>query len=155
MVGGLFLGGCGNNPQLPPPQIHHNQDYEYDDDMFKYIRTNMIDNLQAIQRITEEVKKPKYRIEEVVVTYYTSSGEECGNTDGITASGAPAIEGRTVAADHLPFGTIIEIDGVQYVVEDRFGAGHTDKIDVYVEDKEKAIKLGKRKVEVKIYEVNK
>lgn len=154
MAGGIFLGGCGNGSQLPPPQIHHNQ-YEYDDDMFKYIRTNMVDNLQTIKELTEEVKKPKYRIEEATVTYYTASYMECGKTDGITASGVPATEGRTVAADHLPFGTVVEIDGVQYVVEDRFGAGHTNKIDVYVESKEKALKLGKRKVEVKIYEVNK
>lgn len=153
MAGGIFLGGCGNNSTPPPSQIHHNQ-YEYDDDMFKYIRTNMVDNLQTIKELTEEAKKPKYRIEEATVTYYTASYMECGKTDGITASGVPATEGRTVAADHLPFGTVVEIDGVQYVVEDRFGAGHTDKIDVYVEDKEKAIKLGRRKVEVKIYEVN-
>ena len=36
----------------------------------------------------------------VTVTAYTASFEECGKTDGITASGRQAIEGVTVAADH-------------------------------------------------------
>lgn len=46
----------------------------------------------------------------------------CLKTDGITASGAPATVGRTVAVNGLPFGTVLYIDGVgERVVEDRGG----------------------------------
>lgn len=100
----------------------------------------------------QEALKPKYRIEEAIITYYTAADDECGKNDGITASGTVATEGRTVASDHLPLGTVVEIDGVQYVVEDRFGGGYNNKIDVFVNDKHTAYKLGKRKVKVKIYE---
>lgn len=152
VVGGVLLGGCGRISPPPQLQIHHNPSYKYDDEIFKLTRTNLENNLHNISLAVEDAKKPKYRIENATVTYYTASDEECGNDYGITASGTLATEGRTVAADHLPFGTVVEIDGIKYVVEDRFGAGHTDKIDIYVEDKGRAIELGKRKVEVKIYE---
>lgn len=89
--------------------------------------------------------------QDVIVTAYTASVEECGKADGITASGVPAVEGVTVAADHLDFGTMVEIAGKMYVVQDRFGGGYTDKIDIYMEDKQKALEYGVQKKRVKIY----
>lgn len=47
-----------------------------------------------------------------------------GKNAGRTASGAPMIPGRTVAAGNLPFGTRLKIDGKEYVVEDRGVHGH-------------------------------
>ena len=82
------------------------------------------------------------------LTAYTLS---CGNGDGVTASGTMPIAGRTVAADHLPFGTIVEIFGKTYVVEDRFGAGHTNKIDIFMDNYEDAINFGRRIAVVKVY----
>ena len=87
----------------------------------------------------------------VTVTAYTASFEECGKTDGITASGRQAIEGVTVAADHLGFGTIVEIDGHLYMVQDRFGAGYDDKIDIFMADKAEAEKFGQQVKDIKIY----
>lgn len=46
------------------------------------------------------------------VTAYTASYEECGKTDGITASGVKATEGRTIACDFLAFGMQKEITQV-------------------------------------------
>ena len=89
--------------------------------------------------------------QEVTLTAYTASLEECGKTDGITASGAQVTQGRTIAADHLPFGTLVEIDGNIYTVEDRFGGDYTDKIDVYFENYEDAIEFGRQRKTVKIY----
>lgn len=88
--------------------------------------------------------------QQVITTSYTASFEECGKSDGITASGLPAQEGVTIASDHLPLGSLVEIDGHTYMVQDRLGGGHTDRIDIYVEDKEKAIRYGVQKKEVKV-----
>ena len=88
--------------------------------------------------------------QQVTITSYTASFEECGKTDAITASGLPAQEGVTVASDHLPFGSVIEIDGHLYMVQDRFGAGHTDKIDIFVNDKQKALQYGVQEKTIKI-----
>lgn len=78
------------------------------------------------------------------VTAYTPSFEECGKTDGITASGVKATVNRTIACDHLPFGTKVKILGKEYIVEDRFGGDYTDKIDIYMEDKDAAYEFGKQ-----------
>lgn len=77
-------------------------------------------------------------------TAYTSSFDECGKTDGITASGTKATINRTVAADDLPLGTRIRINGQEYVVEDRFGGGYKNRIDIYVDTKEKAYQYGRQ-----------
>lgn len=50
-----------------------------------------------------------------------------GRNAGRTASGAPIIPGRTIAVGGLPFGTILRVNGVEYVVEDRGTPyGHID-----------------------------
>jgi len=56
----------------------------------------------------------------------------CGKTDGVTASGAMATVGRTIAAGReFEFGTHLYIDGIgERVVEDRGGAIGSGRIDV-------------------------
>lgn len=92
-----------------------------------------------------------FYFQEVTLTAYTASFEECGKADGITASGTKATQGRTIAADHLPFGTLVEIDGHIYTVEDRFGGGYTDKIDIYFDNYMDAINFGRQQRVVRVY----
>lgn len=92
-----------------------------------------------------------FYFQEVTLTAYTASVEECGKADGIKASGTKATQGRTIAADHLPFGTHVEIDGHIYTVEDRFGGGYTDKIDIYFDNYMDAINFGRQQRVVRIY----
>lgn len=50
-----------------------------------------------------------------------------GRNAGRTASGAPMTPDRTVAVGGLPFGTVLRVNGVEYVVEDRGTPyGHID-----------------------------
>lgn len=86
---------------------------------------------------------------EVWVTAYTATEEECGKADGITASGEVAQRGM-IAADWLPFGTEVEINGETYVVKDRFGDGKYGKIDIYVDSIEEAEQIGRYKTIVKV-----
>ena len=90
----------------------------------------------------------------VICTAYTPAFDECGKTDGITASGHPAIQGVTVACDDLPLGTEVVIDGHSYIVQDRFGGGHgKTKIDIFMNTKAEAFRFGRQTkiVEVKPY----
>ena len=80
----------------------------------------------------------------VLCTAYTASFEECGKTDGITASGVPAVQGVTVAADDLPFGTEVIINNHRYIVQDRFGGGYKNRIDIYMNNREDALKFGRQ-----------
>lgn len=87
----------------------------------------------------------------VICTAYTAAFDECGKTDGITASGLVATQGITVACDGLPLGTEVVIDGHTYIIQDRFGAGHgKHRMDIYMEQKADAFKFGRQ---VKIVEI--
>lgn len=80
------------------------------------------------------------------LTYYCACTKCCGKTDGITAWGTKATEGRTIAtSSKYAFGTKLVINGHTYVVEDRGGAIQGNKIDVYVDSHSEALKLGVKK----------
>lgn len=84
------------------------------------------------------------------VSAYTS--HETGST--LTASGVHAQTDRTVACDHLPFGTKLYIPtlGQEFIVEDRFGGGYTNRLDIYMDTQEEAWSFGRRWLSV-MYEV--
>ena len=80
--------------------------------------------------MVERVGEPHERWESLGVWKCTAycKGSCCnGRNAGRTASGAPMVVGRTVAVGHLPFGTVLKINGTEYVVEDRGTPyGHID-----------------------------
>ena len=77
---------------------------------------------------------------------YTAAADECGKSDGITASGLKVKENRTLACPpQFPFGVKIKIDGMGiYVCEDRGGAIKGNHFDIYMQTKEQAFDFGRR-----------
>ena len=78
------------------------------------------------------------------VTAYTASDAGM-NGRGITASGEPAVEGLTIAADpSIPLGSRIYIPklGKTYTVTDRGGAIRGNRLDLYMVSRKKALKFG-------------
>lgn len=67
----------------------------------------------------------------------------------ITASGDIPVEGVTVAMNDVPLGTIIEIDGKQYIVQDRCGM---DRVDIFMKSYDAAIEWGVRHKEIIVYD---
>lgn len=82
------------------------------------------------------------------LTAYCACSKCCGKSNGITASGTKATQGRTVACNSLAIGTKININGHDYVVEDR-GTSH---IDIFFNSHQEALKFGVKYAEVFIYE---
>lgn len=79
------------------------------------------------------------------LTAYCACSRCCGKTNGITASGAKAVQGVTVAADTriLPFGTKIYIDGYgERTVQDTGGAIKGNRIDVFFDSHQEALQFG-------------
>lgn len=73
---------------------------------------------------------------------------ETGNP---TASGVWPIAGVTCAADHLPFGTRITLpDGSVWVVQDRFGGGYRDRLDIFMDSEAECWEFGRRWLKCKV-----
>lgn len=83
---------------------------------------------------------------------YTAAADECGKSDGITASGVKVKIKRTLACPpQYPFGTKIKVSGYgTYVCEDRGGAIKGNKFDIYMETKKEAFAFGRRYLEAEV-----
>jgi len=77
---------------------------------------------------------------------YTASADECGKSDGITASGNKVTPNRTLACPNdYEFGTKIHIEGMGiYTCEDRGGAIKGNHFDIYMKTKAEAFAFGRR-----------
>ena len=78
------------------------------------------------------------------ITHYTHTGNN-------TTSGVYPVAGRTVACNSLPLGTVIDINGHEYVVEDRVGL-NGNIIDIFVDTEYEAIQKGRYTTTVDIKE---
>ena len=89
----------------------------------------------------------------VIATAYCSCEKCCGKSDGITATGTKATQGRTIAVDPdvIPYGTIVMFAGNRYIAED-CGAFSGNKIDVYFENHNDALQFGRKTIEIEIQE---
>jgi 3D (Asp-Asp-Asp) domain-containing protein len=76
------------------------------------------------------------------VTAYCPCARCCGKSDGVTASGKIAEEGRTVAADWsvLPNGTVIEIEGVGIRTVEDNGGFRGKQLDLFFSAHEEALR---------------
>ena len=104
---------------------------------------------EAIPLVQEE---PEYITETFKLTAYCPCMQCCGKTDGITASGTKATEGRTIAVDPnvIPFGTEVIINGHTYIAEDKGGAIKDNRIDVYFDSHQDALEFGVQYADVLI-----
>ncbi|MFZ2153725.1 MAG: 3D domain-containing protein [Candidatus Moraniibacteriota bacterium] len=83
---------------------------------------------------------------------YTAAADECGKSDGVTASGLVVQEKRTLACPpQFPFGAKIKIaDHGIFTCEDRGGAIKGNKFDIYVKTKSEAFAFGRRNLEAEL-----
>ena len=88
------------------------------------------------------------------ITAYCPCAACCGKTDGITASGTKATEGRTIAVDPqlIPYGTELVINGNTYIAEDTGGSVKGHKLDIFFNSHLEALEWGVQEHEVFIYE---
>ena len=84
------------------------------------------------------------------LTYYCACEICCNVETGITATGTPVVEGRTIAVDPnvIPYGTEVIINGHVFTAEDCGGGVNGNHIDIYVSDHQRALDLGVGQTEV-------
>ena len=87
---------------------------------------------------------------EFKLTAYCACSKCCGKSDGITATGTKATQGRTIAVDPklIPYGSEVIINGHTYVAEDCGGAIKSKKIDIYFDSHREALNFGVRYADV-------
>lgn len=73
------------------------------------------------------------------------------HTGNRTASGVWPVAGVTCAADHLPFGSRVTLpDGRTWIVQDRFGAGWQDHLDLYLGNEQECWQFGRQWLKCKV-----
>lgn len=84
------------------------------------------------------------------VTAYCPCKKCCGKTDGITATGTLAAQGRTVAVDPktIPYGSVVEINGHRYIAEDCGGGINGTNIDIFFDSHQEALVFGLQYLDV-------
>lgn len=84
------------------------------------------------------------------LTAYCDCYKCCNKTDGITATGTVATQGRTIAVDPkvIPYGTNVIINGHTYVAEDCGGGIKKNEIDIYFSSHKEALRYGVQYAEV-------
>lgn len=102
--------------------------------------------LTATAPMDEEVKRMN-----VKVTAYSSTEDQTDDSPFITASGAHVADG-IVAANFLPLHTHIKIPALfgekVFVVEDRMATRFSDRVDIWMVDRDSAWKFGLRNAEI-------
>ncbi len=103
-------------------------------------------NLTATAPMQEEVKRMT-----VDMTAYSSTEDQTDDSPFITASGAHVADG-IVAANFLPLHTRVKIPSLYgekvFVVEDRMNRRYTQRMDIWMETREEAMKFGLKKAEI-------
>jgi 3D (Asp-Asp-Asp) domain-containing protein len=86
-----------------------------------------------------------------VITYYTANDTGMDGK-GITKSGTMAAAGRTIAVDPdvIPLGSRVLIDGQEYIAEDTGSAIIGNRIDIFVESQDEAVRRGITSMQVEV-----
>ena len=121
-----------------------------------YRRPSGIDFSAVTGSGAAELGEPLYTLK-VNVTHYCACAKCCGDSaDGYTASGKRVEEGMVAMSSYYPFGTQLVINGELYTVEDRGGSKiEKDKtrVDIYVSDHQRALRLGRFSAEAQFYRI--
>lgn len=137
----LFLVGVSDSPAEEKPV------------QAKIEQTTAIYEVTTEPTTCEETTKSEFTSLGVFeVTAYCGCEKCCGKSDGITATGTKAKEGRTIAVDPdiIPYGTVVIINGREYVAEDCGGAVNGNVVDIYFDSHTDALKYGRQTHEIRI-----
>lgn len=146
----LFICGAKSNEPEEQPQVIR---LAITEPPIEVIKPVVVD---PEPEIIEPVSLGEYKL-----TAYCSCSKCCGKwadnrPEGkvIGASGKELTAGYSIAVDPtvIPYGTVITINGQEYVAEDCGGAIKGNRIDVYFNDHDEALEFGVQYAEVFLHE---
>lgn len=118
-----------------------------------------------VEQEVVDTSNKSYREISVVATAYCSCQKCCGkyalnrpkdengNPIVYAATGAICKPNHTIAVDpnYIPYGTVVEYNGIKWVAEDCGGGVKGYHIDIYYDDHQEALNWGRRTITVKVY----
>lgn len=116
-------------------------------------------SIESIETITTEtIEEPELTsLGSFTVTAYCCCKDCCGKDSthpayGITKSGTKAVEGKTIAVDPniIPLGSTVYLNDIPYIAEDTGSAIKGNKIDLFINDHQRAKNFGVQEMEVKL-----
>ena len=96
---------------------------------------------RTIEVVANSQEVSTIRIVTAFVTAY-SPIEGCDDPDCIMASGKKVYEGAVACSRKIPLGTKVKIGADVYVCEDRLALRFDDRIDIFINDYQKAKEWG-------------
>lgn len=138
IIGGIIQGDPGGYANIP-----------YGFPGYEPVKSaDEIKREKVLARFKEKIAKTVFPEGKFTInaSAYTAAADECGKSDGITASGLLVKENHTIACPpQFPLGTKVNIEGYgDFVCEDRGGAIKGNHFDIYMKTKKQAFAFGRR-----------
>ena len=110
--------------------------------VYEYVNNTKVGMCNYADAAIEEPKEKN--LGKFKLTAYCSCKKCCGKTDGITSTGTKATQGRTIAVDTkvIPYRSKVIINGKEYIAEDCGGAIKNNRIDIFFNNHQDALKFG-------------
>jgi len=100
-------------------------------------------------------KEKPFKLINATVYAYNPTTNQCDNSPNITASGYNnnSRKFNVVANNCLPFGSVVSINNILYVVLDRMNKRYNcNTFDILMNNYQDAINFGKQQLSIKIYD---
>lgn len=112
----------------------------------------LVSSISITTKSVEAVNTKEVYIIKVTASAYCPCNICCGKSDGITKTGAVAKQGRTIAVDPsvIALGSVVKIDGKEYIAQDTGGSIKGYKIDLFFENHNDAKEYGIKMIEIEI-----
>lgn len=128
---------------------HCKQVIEKQGEVFQEALDSQLDTYLEVLKAEETIKTsyPKRNFGKFSLSWYTPIELKKPREKLRTATGSKPKEGRTIAVDPkvIPYGSTVYIEGYgYYIAEDTGSAIKGNRIDVFIEDYDKAKQLGRR-----------
>jgi 3D (Asp-Asp-Asp) domain-containing protein len=82
----------------------------------------------------------------LAIVFWASMNISAYCDHNVTASGVWPTPGYTCASDDLPFGARVYVGDHCYVVQDRFGGGYRNRLDLYMSSYDECINFGRQQL---------
>lgn len=116
-------------------------------------QNSIIEIQTQIKENTTVSRGGNFRTLTVLATAYCPCKICCGSgATGHTYTGTIATEGRTIAVDSkvIPLGSKVLIDGNKYIAEDTGNAIKGNRIDIFYNSHQEALKFGKQTITIRL-----